>query len=83
MNLESGATSTPTSKKPAPETPAPSSHREQLTTTSPQDVSVQVYNATGQSGLATTVKAGLELLGVGVGNPRGHCYRLTTRVAPR
>jgi 4-hydroxy-tetrahydrodipicolinate synthase len=28
------------------------------------------------SGLATTVKAGLELLGVGVGDPRRHCCRL-------
>jgi 4-hydroxy-tetrahydrodipicolinate synthase len=31
-------------------------------------------------GLATTVKAGLELLGVFVGIPVGHCYRLTGRV---
>ena len=41
------------------------------------------WSSSSPGGLATTVKAGLELLGVGVGDPRRHCCRLTTRGAPR
>jgi LCP family protein required for cell wall assembly len=78
LNLETSATSAPTSKKPAPETPAPSSHREQLTTTSPQDVSVQVYNATGQSGLATTVTNQLKKNGFSVMSPTDYSSSLKT-----
>jgi LCP family protein required for cell wall assembly len=79
LSLESSPTSTaPTSKKPAPETPAPSSRREQLTTTSPGDVSVQVYNATGQSGLATTVTNQLKKNGFNVMSPTDYSNSLKT-----
>jgi LCP family protein required for cell wall assembly len=62
-------TSAPTSKKPAPTSPVPESQHEQLTTTSPQDVSVQVYNATGQTGLATTATNQLRKNGFNVMSP--------------
>ena len=47
----------------------PETQREQVTTTSPQDVTVQVSNATGQTGLATTATSQLKRNGFNVMTP--------------
>ncbi len=74
----SGPTSAPTSTKPAPESPAPASQREQVTTTSPQDVTVQVYNSTPQSGLAATATSQLKKNGFNVMSPTDYTSSLKT-----
>jgi LCP family protein required for cell wall assembly len=47
----------------------PETRREQVTTTSPEDVTVQVSNATGQSGLAATATSQLKHNGFNVMTP--------------
>jgi LCP family protein required for cell wall assembly len=74
----SGPASTPTSTKPAPESPAPASAREQVTTTAPQDVTVQVYNSTPQSGLAATATSQLKKRGFNVMSPTDYTSSLKT-----
>ena len=65
----SGSTSAPTSKKTSPPSAAPEARREQVTTTSPQDVTVRVSNATAQSGLASTATKQLKWEGFNVMAP--------------
>jgi len=77
QNLGTSPTSGPTSKPssgpvPAPTTtkaPTPQAQREQVMTTSPEDVTVRVSNATTQSGLATTATSQLKRHGFNVMTP--------------
>jgi LCP family protein required for cell wall assembly len=59
----------PTKKEPATAAGAPDTRRQQVTTTSPQDVTVQVSNSTGQTGLATTATSQLKRNGFNVMTP--------------
>ncbi|MGA9356581.1 MAG: LCP family protein [Mycobacterium sp.] len=71
----SGPTATPSSPFGPPSTArkapgaTPEIRREQVTTTSPEDVTVQVSNATGQSGLAATATSQLKHNGFNVMTP--------------
>jgi LCP family protein required for cell wall assembly len=62
-----GPTKAPTTKKTP--TPAPEAQRQQVTTASPQDVTVRVSNATTQSGLAATATSQLKRNGFNVMTP--------------
>jgi LCP family protein required for cell wall assembly len=62
-----GQTKAPTTRK-SP-TPAPEAQREQVTTASPNDVTVRVSNATTQSGLASTATSQLKRVGFNVMTP--------------
>jgi LCP family protein required for cell wall assembly len=62
-----GPTKAPTTRK-SP-TPAPEAQHQQVTTTSPQDVTVRVSNATTQSGLAATATSQLKRNGFNVMTP--------------
>lgn len=64
----SGPTKAPTTKK-APPTAAPEAQHQQVTTTSPGDVTVRVSNATTQSGLATSATSQLKRNGFNVMTP--------------
>lgn len=66
----SGSGASTTKKPPAP-SPAPvnDTHREQVTTTSPQEVTVQVSNGTGTEGLAATAASQLKRNGFNVMTP--------------
>ena len=68
----SGSTTSPaaptTKNAPAPAA-TPQAQREQVVTTSPQDVTVRVSNATNQSGLATTATSQLKRNGFNVMTP--------------
>jgi LCP family protein required for cell wall assembly len=65
----SGATSAPTTKKTPPPSAAPEAQAQQVTTTSPQEVTVRVSNATPQTGLATTATNQLKRDGFNVMTP--------------
>jgi hypothetical protein len=71
----SGPTATPSSPSGPPSTTkkapgaTPETRREQVTTASPEDVTVQVSNATGQSGLAATATSQLKHDGFNVMTP--------------
>ena len=78
QNLGSVTTTPPTTKKAPQANPAPESHPEQVTTTSPQDVTVQVYNGTAQSGLASTATNQLKRNGFNVMSPNDYPNSLTT-----
>jgi LCP family protein required for cell wall assembly len=65
----SGPTSAPTTKKSPPPSAAPEARREQVTTTSPDEVTVRVSNATAQSGLAATATTQLKRSGFNVMSP--------------
>jgi LCP family protein required for cell wall assembly len=71
----SGPKATPTSPSGPPSTTkkapgaTPDTRREQVTTTSPEDVTVQVSNATGQTGLAATATSQLKHNGFNVMTP--------------
>lgn len=75
-NPKSGPTTAPTTK-PSP-TPAPEARREQVTTTSPEDVTVRVSNATAQSGLAATATNQLKRNGFNVMSPDDYPSPLTS-----
>jgi hypothetical protein len=64
----SGPTTAPSTTKKAPAA-TPETRREQVTTTSPQDVTVQVSNSTGQTGLAGTATNQLKRNGFNVMTP--------------
>ena len=64
-----GSTHTPTTKRTPPPSATPEARREQVTTTSPQDVTVRVSNATAQSGLAATATKQLKREGFNVMAP--------------
>jgi LCP family protein required for cell wall assembly len=61
-------TTAPTTKTPPPSA-TPEARREQVTTTSPQDVTVRVSNATAQTGLAATATGQLKRDGFNVMTP--------------
>nr|WP_155771386.1 LCP family protein [Mycobacterium asiaticum] len=64
------STTTPTTPKKAPEAaPTNETRREQVTTTSPQEVTVQVSNGTGTEGLAATAASQLKRNGFNVMTP--------------
>jgi LCP family protein required for cell wall assembly len=65
----SGPTPAPTTKKAPTPAATPQAQREQVTTTSPQEVTVRVSNATAQSGLATSATSQLKLNGFNVMTP--------------
>jgi LCP family protein required for cell wall assembly len=65
----SGPATTPTTKKATPPSATPEGHREQVTTTSPHDVTVQVSNSTSQTGLATIASTQLKRNGFNVMTP--------------
>jgi LCP family protein required for cell wall assembly len=65
----SGPTRAPTTKKAPTPTATPDAQRQQVTTTSPQDVTVRVSNATTQSGLAATATSQLKRNGFNVMTP--------------
>ncbi|WP_068179222.1 LCP family protein [Mycobacterium sp. UM_CSW] len=65
----SGSTKAPTTKKAPSPTAAPEAQHQQVTTTSPQDVTVRVSNATTQSGLAATATSQLKRNGFNVMTP--------------
>ncbi|BBY24457.1 LCP family protein [Mycobacterium stomatepiae] len=66
----SGPTTAPTPKKPAPApSAAPEARREQVTTASPDEITVRVSNATAQSGLAATATNQLQRNGFNVMSP--------------
>ncbi|SPM34471.1 hypothetical protein MRAB57_2286 [Mycobacterium rhizamassiliense] len=60
---------TPTTKKTPPPSAAPEAQHQQVTTASPQDVTVRVSNATSQTGLAATVTSQLKHNGFNVMTP--------------
>jgi LCP family protein required for cell wall assembly len=65
----SGATTAPTTKKAPTPTAAPDAQHQQVTTTSPQDVTVRVSNATTRSGLAASATSQLKRSGFNVMTP--------------
>jgi len=65
----SGPTTAPTTKKTPPLSAAPEAQLQQVTTTSPQDVTVRVSNATARTGLATTATSQLRRDGFNVMTP--------------
>ena len=73
----SGPTATPSTPKKAPSA-TPETRREQVTTTSPGDVTVRVSNATGQSGLAATATTQLKHNGFNVMTPDDYPNSLNT-----
>ncbi len=70
QRLGTTPTTAPTTTKKSPATPE--TRREQVTTTSPQDVTVQVSNSTGQTGLATTATNQLKRNGFNVLTPNDY-----------
>jgi LCP family protein required for cell wall assembly len=68
----SGPTTGPTTKKAPPPSATPQAQREQVTTTSPQEVTVRVSNATAQSGLAATATNQLKREGFNVLAPHDY-----------
>jgi LCP family protein required for cell wall assembly len=70
QNLGAARSGTPTTKKaPPPPSAAPEAQHQQVTTASPQDVTVRVSNATSQTGLAATVTSQLKRNGFNVMSP--------------
>jgi hypothetical protein len=76
QSLGTSSASTPTATPSSPATSAkkapaatPETRREQVTTTSPEDVTVQVSNSTGQTGLAATASNQLKRNGFNVMAP--------------
>ncbi len=65
----SGPTRAPTTNKAPPPTAAPEAQHQQVTTTSPSDVTVRVSNATTQSGLAASATSQLRRNGFNVMTP--------------
>jgi LCP family protein required for cell wall assembly len=65
----SGPTTAPNTKKTPPPSAAPEAQHQQVTTTSPQDVTVRVSNATARTGLAATATGQLKRDGFNVMTP--------------
>ena len=65
-------------KKPPPPSATPETRREQIMTTSPHEVTVQVSNATAQSGLAATATSQLKRNGFNVMTPDDYPSSLRT-----
>lgn len=74
----SGPTTAPTTKKPPPASPTNETQREQVTTTSPQEVTVQVSNGTSTAGLAATAASQLKRNGFNVMAPDDYPNSLKT-----
>ncbi|MCV7395637.1 LCP family protein [Mycobacterium paraseoulense] len=66
---KSGQTKAPATKKAPAPAPTPEARHEQITTTTPGDVTVRVSNATTQSGLAATATSQLKRDGFNVMTP--------------
>lgn len=64
-----GSSKAPTTKKTPTPTATPEAQHQQVTTTSPQEVTVRVSNATAQSGLAATATKQLKTNGFNVMTP--------------
>lgn len=62
-------TTTPTPKKATPDSPTPEVQREQVTTTAPQGITVQVSNSTSQTGLAAIATNQLKRAGFNAMTP--------------
>jgi len=73
-----GPTKAPTTKKAPPPTAAPQAQHEQVTTTSPGDVTVRVSNATEQSGLAASATSQLKRDGFNVMAPDDYPSSVST-----
>jgi LCP family protein required for cell wall assembly len=69
QNLGSTRTTTPSTKSAPTPSSAPEAQHQQVTTTSPEDVTVRVSNATAQSGLAATASSQLKRNGFNVMAP--------------
>jgi LCP family protein required for cell wall assembly len=69
QSLGTTPTTAPTTKKTPPPSATSEAQREQVTTTSPQDVTVRVSNATAQTGLAATATSQLKRDGFNVMTP--------------
>ncbi|MBV8789834.1 MAG: LCP family protein [Mycobacterium sp.] len=80
QNLGSSPTTGPTKAPTTKKTPTPpaSPEAQQVTTTSPDDVTVRVSNATTQSGLATTATGQLKRNGFNVMTPDDYPSSVTT-----
>lgn len=78
QSLGTTPTTGPTTKKAPPPTATPQAQREQVTTTSPQEVTVRVSNATAQSGLAATATNLLKRDGFNVLAPDDYPSSLNT-----
>jgi LCP family protein required for cell wall assembly len=76
QSLGSTPTTAPTPKKTPPPGPTNETQREQVTTTSPGDVTVQVSNGTSQSGLASTATSQLKRNGFNVMTPDDYANSL-------
>jgi LCP family protein required for cell wall assembly len=68
----------PTTKKAPSPTATPEAQHQQVTTTSPQDVTVRVSNATAQSGLAATATSQLKRNGFNVMTPDDYPSSVST-----
>lgn len=74
----SGTPKAPTTKKAPPPSPAPEAQHQQVTTTSPGEVTVRVSNATTQSGLAATATSQLKQDGFNVMTPDDYPSSVST-----
>jgi LCP family protein required for cell wall assembly len=74
----SAPSTAPTTKKTPTPAPSPEAQHQQVTTTSPQDVTVRVSNATTQSGLATTATSQLKGYGFNVMTPDDYPSSVST-----
>ncbi len=74
----SGPTKAPTTKKTPTPAATPEAQHQQVTTASPQDVTVRVSNATTQSGLAATATKQLKNNGFNVMTPDDYPSSVTT-----
>ncbi|OBH90435.1 LCP family protein [Mycobacterium scrofulaceum] len=75
---KSGQTKAPATKQSPAPTAAPEARHEQVTTTTPSDVTVRVSNATTQSGLATTATSQLKRNGFNVMTPDDYPSSVST-----
>ncbi|WP_322860526.1 LCP family protein [Mycobacterium europaeum] len=75
---KSGQAKAPATKMAPPHPPAPEARHEQVTTTTPGDVTVRVSNATTQTGLAATATSELKRDGFNVMSPDDYPSPVTT-----
>ncbi|MDT5348907.1 MAG: hypothetical protein QOH91_2194 [Mycobacterium sp.] len=79
QSLGTTPTTTPSTKKaPPPPGATPEGHREQVMTTSPHEVTVQVSNSTAQAGLASVATSQLKRNGFNVMSPDDYPSSLKT-----
>ncbi|AKN18489.1 hypothetical protein B586_05465 [Mycobacterium haemophilum DSM 44634] len=78
QSLGKTPTTTPTPKKATPDSATPEVQREQVTTTSPQGITVQVSNSTSRAGLAAVAANELQRAGFNVMTPDDYSSSLKT-----